>query len=285
MSRDDFSPKIKETLAKRAGYLCSNPNCKQLTVGSNEDPGKSTSIGIAAHITAASEGGPRFDESLSPEQRVDIYNGIWLCSNCATLIDKDVRKYSIELIRQWKQLAEIESAARLLGKKLVNIRDVPYIEADLVYTSGARLTHGYSRKNPLKTDKEGNFYYDVSEKPIIHWELVWRYKFVLYNHSNLPAINIRLDSIGDMFFNKIQNLPKVNNLPPLSHLELETSFNYFFEGTGIEADRILKPRIPNIFADMQIRIAYYDTAGDQYFTLVTFQNNEIVNNRTTDQIQ
>ena len=41
MSRDDFSPKIKETLAKRAGYLCSNPNCKQLTVGSNEDPGKS----------------------------------------------------------------------------------------------------------------------------------------------------------------------------------------------------------------------------------------------------
>ena len=57
--RDDFTFKTKDTLAKRVGFLCSNPNCQMLTVGPNSNVEKHSNIGVAAHITAASEGGPR----------------------------------------------------------------------------------------------------------------------------------------------------------------------------------------------------------------------------------
>jgi hypothetical protein len=74
--RDDFPQKTKETLAKRVAYHCSNPECKMLTIGPNSDKDKASNIGVAAHITAASEGGPRYDTSITSEQRASINNGI-----------------------------------------------------------------------------------------------------------------------------------------------------------------------------------------------------------------
>lgn len=282
MSRDDFPIKVKDNLAKRAGFLCSNPDCKKVTVGSNENENKSTLIGVAAHITAASEGGPRYDNSLTSEERGSIDNGIWLCGNCATLIDRDPAKYSEDLLRGWKQLAEIESAARLLGKKLVNNKDLLYLEADLVHTSGSILPGGISKKNPLQTDHEGNFYYDVSDKPIINWTLIWKYNFIVYNQSNLPLFNIMLESVGDTHFTYFEEIPKVNNLPSLEKIVLKAKYEEYFEGTGIEANIIHKPLIPDKFTSIQIRMSYLDSNGDKYFTLVTFQNNRINNSRITD---
>lgn len=48
-------------MAERVGYLCSNPNCRNHTVGPNQQSEKSTKIGEAEHITAAAVGGPRYD--------------------------------------------------------------------------------------------------------------------------------------------------------------------------------------------------------------------------------
>jgi hypothetical protein len=56
--RDDFDAKTKETLARRVGYRCSNPDCGKLTSGPQEDPTKVLNIGVAAPITAAPLGGP-----------------------------------------------------------------------------------------------------------------------------------------------------------------------------------------------------------------------------------
>ena len=106
MPRDEFNQKIKEKLAKRVGYLCSNPSCKMFTVGPHTNPNKSINIGVAAHITAASEGGPRFNQDYTREERKSTINGIWLCQNCAKLIDNDIRKYSVELLIEWKMVAE-----------------------------------------------------------------------------------------------------------------------------------------------------------------------------------
>lgn len=50
----DFKKVTIEILAKRISYICSNPTRKKVTIGANEDKNKSTSIGIAAHITTAS---------------------------------------------------------------------------------------------------------------------------------------------------------------------------------------------------------------------------------------
>jgi ribosomal protein L37AE/L43A len=46
-------------------------------------------IGVAAHISGAAPGGPRYDASMSSEARKSINNGIWLCANCARLVDGD----------------------------------------------------------------------------------------------------------------------------------------------------------------------------------------------------
>jgi hypothetical protein len=72
-------------------------------------------IGVAAHITAASPGGPRYDLHLTPVERAGHENGIWLCQNCAKLIDNDVRAYPATVLKAWKFEAEA-SAARTIGK-------------------------------------------------------------------------------------------------------------------------------------------------------------------------
>ncbi len=104
--RDEFDDKTKEVLARRVGYRCSNPNCRKLTSGPQEDPAKAMNIGVAAHITAASQGGPRYDASLSSEERKSIDNGIWLCQNCAKLVDNDEQRYTADLLLDWKKLSE-----------------------------------------------------------------------------------------------------------------------------------------------------------------------------------
>jgi hypothetical protein len=114
--RDDFSTATKELLAKRVGYQCSNPECRQPTSGPQDDPTKAINIGVAAHITAASPDGPRFDPSLTPGQRSAPENGIWLCQTCGKLVDNDQSRYSVSTLREWKRLAEA-SAVRALERR------------------------------------------------------------------------------------------------------------------------------------------------------------------------
>lgn len=89
MPRDDFTRATIELLAKRVGYVCSNPGCQKPTVGPHSDDDRAVSIGVAAHIAAASTGGPRYDALQTPVERKATSNGIWLCQTCARLIDVD----------------------------------------------------------------------------------------------------------------------------------------------------------------------------------------------------
>jgi hypothetical protein len=102
VERDEFSKEVKETLAKRVGTLCSNPQCSVPTYGPSESPSKSLNKGVAAHIRAAARGGPRYDPNISSEERKSISNGIWLCESCAKLIDSDQKRYTIGIIKRWK---------------------------------------------------------------------------------------------------------------------------------------------------------------------------------------
>lgn len=111
--RDNFTEKTKKILGQRVGFKCSNPDCRKLTKGPHTDPDKSINIGVAAHITAASKNGPRYDSSLSSIERSSIDNGIWLCEDCAKLIDSDEKRYTCELIRTWKSTAESLALAEL----------------------------------------------------------------------------------------------------------------------------------------------------------------------------
>ena len=104
--RDDFSTKTKEIIAKRVNSLCSNPNCRKFTTGPSETKNKSINVGVAAHISAASKGGCRYDSSMSIEDRKSVKNGIWLCQTCSKLIDSDEIRYTTKLLQRWKDNAE-----------------------------------------------------------------------------------------------------------------------------------------------------------------------------------
>lgn len=102
-TRDEFPTATRRALASRAGYLCSCPSCRVITIGpSREAPDDVAVVGVAAHICAAAAGGPRYDASMSAEQRSSIENAIWLCAKHATLVDRDVVRFTSDLLRFWK---------------------------------------------------------------------------------------------------------------------------------------------------------------------------------------
>jgi hypothetical protein len=113
MRDDDFPISVRELLAKRVAQRCSNPGCGHPTSGPQEDPTKAVNVGVAAHIAAASPGGPRYDVSMTSEERRSADNGIWLCQTCAKLIDNDESRYPVAKIREWKALAEAGAARNL----------------------------------------------------------------------------------------------------------------------------------------------------------------------------
>jgi hypothetical protein len=116
MRSEDFLAATKRLIAARSGYLCAFPNCFAPTVGPADD-GTSINLGEAAHITAAQPNGPRYDPSMTPEERRDAENGIWMCRTHAALIDRDVERFTVDVLRDWKFYAE-DRARRLIGQPL-----------------------------------------------------------------------------------------------------------------------------------------------------------------------
>src|SRR3989304_2919121 len=104
--RDDFTEATKRILAARVGHHCSNPTCRRHTSGPSDDPKGKVNVGEAAHITGASPGGPRYDPNLLPEERSAPGNGVWLCANCATMVDRDEGRYTPAVLHGWKVAAE-----------------------------------------------------------------------------------------------------------------------------------------------------------------------------------
>ena len=102
----DFRSKTIETLARRAAFLCSNPDCRVSTVGPNSDPEKSTTIGEAAHIFGARPGSKCFRGDLSESARAAITNGIWLCRNCHKQVDADESRHTSDVLFAWREQHE-----------------------------------------------------------------------------------------------------------------------------------------------------------------------------------
>lgn len=119
---DEFKQKVKDALSRRVAQRCSNPDCRVPTAAPGETELKVNNVGVAAHIHAASPGGPRYDPAMSSIERSSISNAIWLCSICSIKIDLDETRYTASLLREWKRVAE-ETATREQGTKLPSDED------------------------------------------------------------------------------------------------------------------------------------------------------------------
>lgn len=103
----DFSPATKETIAKRAGFMCSFPNCRKLLVGPASLSSEAVFIGHVAHIFPASPGGPRSPAGIPINELQSPQNGILLCAHHHQVIDSDDgTKYPPQLLRSFKDIQE-----------------------------------------------------------------------------------------------------------------------------------------------------------------------------------
>lgn len=126
--RDEFPASVKRQLAERVGYVCSNPRCRKHTIGPASGNDGSVGVGMAAHITAAADGGPRYDRTISRDERRGINNGIWCCRNCGTLVDEDHDAYTEDDLKSWKREAESRAAEQIaavgVGPAVVELEKV-----------------------------------------------------------------------------------------------------------------------------------------------------------------
>lgn len=114
----EFTAKTIDTLARRAAFRCSNPDCRANTVGPNSDPQKATVVGEAAHIFGARPGSKRFRSAMTDSARGAITNGIWLCRNCHKKIDSDEHHYTSDVLFAWREQHEL-----YVGSELGNSAD------------------------------------------------------------------------------------------------------------------------------------------------------------------
>jgi hypothetical protein len=116
------SPSLKtvKRLFAVSGNLCGFPSCGIPLV---EVSG--TITGEIAHIRASSPNGPRYDSAQSDEDRHGFGNLILLCTRHHTVIDAEVRKYSVSVLEKMKReheangLVEINPALGSVAQGLI----------------------------------------------------------------------------------------------------------------------------------------------------------------------
>jgi hypothetical protein len=135
-NRDEFTAKTRLLIAKRTGWLCSDPSCRRSTIGSNSDGNGEINLGTAAHICAAAPEGPRYNDRMTREQRRSPDNGIWMCRLHGTAVDAKDSKFTVELLHEWKTQAQRDSWRRVLYG---DVPHGPVTQAPSAGELGARL--------------------------------------------------------------------------------------------------------------------------------------------------
>lgn len=198
-SRDDFSPRIKTALAGRVGWKCSFPGCPARTTGpAQEASDKWIKNGTAAHITAAAPGGPRYDPTLTSEQRSDISNGIWMCPTHGTLIDKEKNSYKADDIRAWKVAAESRATRELELSSSVGHPDgaAGYSRKDTAILEKYSEVMSYPTIELIKNEHFGRFVSDSVTNPL--YELL-----NMHDNPQFQFQDVQLEKLGQLLYSQV----------------------------------------------------------------------------------
>lgn len=169
-SRGHFRQDIQKQLMMRAGVRCSNPDCRRPTTGPNRTSKiQAASVGVAAHIRAASPGGPRYDPLQTEDERHSFGNGIWLCELCAALIDKGGGQgYPVDTLMIWKMASEqaaLEALERHSSEVKLSALDT------LLYINVPRLAH-FAELHDLKPTIPTEFVTGIPSSGYIYPQLM-----------------------------------------------------------------------------------------------------------------
>jgi hypothetical protein len=94
---------------------------------------------------AASRGGPRYDASLTPEDRANATNAIWLCQNCAKLIEALAAKDCGQLRSEYLD-RHVSVVPEIVGQPWPSPRD----------RARARSRSGPARRRPTRKASRGS---------------------------------------------------------------------------------------------------------------------------------
>ena len=130
----DYSDRDKKKLYALSGNECANPLCHNKLVYP-DDNAKNDQI---CHIEAASPDGPRYNPNQTDDERRDFDNLILLCHKCHDMIDNNPDKYTVEILKKWKQ--EHEAKYKTSNKD--------------------KVFHFYIPDGLLPRDKEADFLYN-----------------------------------------------------------------------------------------------------------------------------
>ena len=114
-----ISDRVKKQLYALSGNECANPLCHNKLVYP-DDNAKDDQI---CHIEAASPDGPRYNPNQTDDERRDFENLILLCHRCHDMIDNNPAKYTVELLKKWKQ--EHEAKYKNTNKDKVFSNSIP----------------------------------------------------------------------------------------------------------------------------------------------------------------
>lgn len=232
-NRDNFSKRVADMLGRRVAYICSNPKCRKLTIFPSQDPEKAISTGVAAHISAAAPGGPRYDPSVTQRQRSSIENGIFLCATCATMIDKNSGlDFPAELLRKWK--ADHEEWMRD-GRHEPVARTTSALSAPLLelYFDGGSTVINLEKGRVTESERNDRIKDTLSERVI-------RLDIQIANKGSTPAsdIDVFIDVKGPFMLYDEKQLRQLWDVYPLSLFDNPEAFiNRVFErpkGTDLQ---------------------------------------------------
>jgi hypothetical protein len=209
MAPPDFNKTTIDTLAKRAAFKCSNPDCRVTTVGPNSEIKKSTIIGEAAHIFGARPDSKRYRPDMTDAARAEITNSIWLCRNCHKLIDSDAQRFTSDLLFAWREEHE------------------KYILSELGSTTDRIQFQSQASKLSIFENYPPLIRRIVIDKPE-GWE--WRLTAELMRHLNRPL------------FRKIEDLRDGLYVKPQKHIDEEEVINWVRRQLS-EASILLTPLV------------------------------------------
>ena len=216
--RDDFLAATKRAVANRAGNRCSNPTCRLLT--NRPDPihvDKFLNLGVAAHIRAASPGGPRYDATMSREQRRSAENAIWLCNTCSKVIDDSPDAFTVDGLHAWKRNAEM--AASRDSKVTADHVGSAIVELEALRLEILRFSYYWQGSDPVNEWPSESSFEESSRKILKHSHS----RIAAYEEQISPRISEAL-SLATAILGpdsaEVQNLASVSKYARTNYLSM-----------------------------------------------------------------
>ena len=160
--REDISARDLKILFMSSGGYCAIPECRRKLLVDETGNDDESIIAQMAHISGKKPGAPRYDKSMTDEDRNSHTNLILVCNNCHKVIDDQPNTYTVEKLHEIKD-AHKRWIQESIKNEVINVtfEELDAVTKHLVY-SPAITTDSYElippkekiSKNELSTNAE-----------------------------------------------------------------------------------------------------------------------------------